>query len=257
MPLSLAKSNGQPSPASTIKGKSKAAAAAIIEEDIPQGKVSSESTSTVRTVKRKGSSDTIKMAVDQPQQPQPQPQPQVQLQPEPEQRQQQAPPVFAEGLHEISPRGSTLEIGIPCIISSKRKRFRAFARYIGEVEGELGPWVGVEVPVGESWVGDKLEGRQWNNGTWGGVRYFDIGAAGSEWDDGDNDRAVRRRKLDIMNGSALKGLKREGDQLNVDRAKRLRSASPAVSDTSNSESRGLFVRPQQVLYVVDAVGTDL
>jgi hypothetical protein len=55
----------------------------------------------------------------------------------------------------------------------------------------------------------------------------------------------------------VKGLKREGDQLNVDRAKRLRSASPATSDVSNSESRGLFVRPQQVLYVVDAFGTDL
>jgi dynactin complex subunit len=170
--------------------------------------------------------------------------------------QQAAPSVFVDGLLDIAPRGATLEIGIPCIISSKRKRFRAFARYIGEVEGELGPWVGVEVPVGESWVGDALEGRQWNDGSWGGVRYFDIGACGSEWDDGDNDRAVRRRKLDIMNGS-VKGLKREGDQLNVDRAKRLRSASPAISDVSNSESRGLFVRPQQVLYVVDAVGTDL
>jgi len=240
--LSSTRSNGQSSPASTIKGKNKAAAI-MEEEDIPPGKVSSESSSTVRTVvNKKGSSDTIKMAVNKPE-------------PAPQQE-QQAPPVFVHGLHDISPRGATLEIGIPCIISSKRKRFRAFARYIGEVEGEYGPWVGVEVPVGESWVGDKLEGRQWNDGTWGGVRYFDIGAAGSEWDDGDNDRAVRRRKLDIMNGS-VKGLKREGDQLNVDRAKRLRSASPATSDISNSESRGLFVRPQQVLYVVDAVGTDL
>lgn len=169
---------------------------------------------------------------------------------------QDGPPGMLDELQDMSPKGATLEIGIPCIISSKRKRFRAFARYIGEVEGELGSWVGVEVPVGESWVGDKLEGRQWNDGTWGGVRYFDIGPAGSEWDDGDNDRAVRRRKFDIMNGS-VKGLKREGDQLNVDRAKRLRSTSPAVSDISNSESRGLFVRPQQVLYVVDAVGVDL
>ena len=248
-----------------------------MEEDIPLGKISSESGSTVRTVKRKGSSDTIKMALDKPQPQTPQPQPQLQPQPqqpaqqrqqqqpvqEQQQQQQPAPAVFADSLHEIYPRGATLEIGIPCIISSKRKRFRAFARYIGEVEGELGPWVGVEVPVGESWVGDKLEGRQWHDGTWGGVRYFDIGAAGSEWDDGDNDRAVRRRKLDIMNGGlsssavGAKGVKREGDQLNVDRAKRLRSASPAVSDASNSESRGLFVRPQQVLYVVDAVGTDL
>jgi hypothetical protein len=59
-----------------------------------------------------------------------------------------------------------------------------------------------------------------------------------------------------MNGS-VNGLNREGDQLNVDRAKRLKSASPAISDASNSESRGLFVRPRQVLYVVNTVGTDL
>jgi hypothetical protein len=261
-PLSLAgKSNGQPSSpasaASTIKGKNKAEAAIMEEDDIPPGKVSSESGSTVRSVKRKESSDTIKMVVDKLEPTQYQQHQQRQHQPRHYQQQKQQPAaIFVDGLNDIPPRGATLEIGIPCIISSKRKRFRAFARYIGEVEGELGPWVGVEVPFGESWVGDKLEGRQWHDGTWGGVRYFDIGAASSEWDDGDNDRAVRRRKLDIMNGS-MKGLKREGDQLHVDRAKRIRSASPSTSDVSNSESRGLFVRPQQVLYVVDAVGTDL
>lgn len=150
------------------------------------------------------------------------------------------------------PRGATLEIGIPCIISSKRARFRAYARYIGEVEGESGPWVGVEVPVSEDWAQDKLEGRQWNDGTWGGIRYFDIGSS-SEWEYGE-DRGSRRRRVDwVSNHSSHSSLKREGDQLSIERAKRLRSASPAVSDVSNSESRGLFVRPQQVLYVVDAV----
>ncbi|THH05659.1 hypothetical protein EW145_g4629, partial [Phellinidium pouzarii] len=158
----------------------------------------------------------------------------------------------------LQPRGATLDIGIPCIISSKRKRFRAFARYIGEVEGERGPWVGVEVPVGHAWAGEQLEnqGRQWHDGSWGGVRYFEVGASTSEW--GDDDRAVRRRD-DWMNGSSMgqKGTKREGDQLSVERRKRFRSASPSVSDASNAEYRGLFVRPQQVLYVVDAVGSDL
>jgi hypothetical protein len=50
----------------------------------------------------------------------------------------------------------------------------------------------------------------------------------------------------------------EEDQLNVDWAKRLRSTLPgAILDTSNLELRGLFARPQQVLYyVVDMVGTD-
>lgn len=157
-------------------------------------------------------------------------------------------------------RGATLDIGIPCIVSSKRKRFKAFARYIGEVEGELGPWVGIEVPL-EAWVGDPSDGRQWNDGSWGGIRYFDIGSSGSEWEFGADDYQTRRRKMDWMNGSGrdIRGLKREGDHLTVgiDRTKRMRSSSPAASDLSMSESRGLFVRPQQVLYVVDAVGADL
>lgn len=169
------------------------------------------------------------------------------------------------------PDGVTLDIGIPCIISSKRKRFKAFARYIGEVAGEVGPWVGVEVPMplGDGWSGDRdraaWEGRQWNDGSWGGIRYFEIRSAGSEWDYGD-DRAARRRRLDVGSASSIGGgwirekgiLKREGDQLHLaDRSKRVRSASPSVSDASGAETRGLFVRPQQVLYVIDAVGQDL
>ncbi|KAJ3502195.1 hypothetical protein NLJ89_g8996 [Agrocybe chaxingu] len=61
-------------------------------------------------------------------------------------------------------------------------------------------------------------------------------------------------------GSDGKGmLKREGDQLSIasERMKRMRSVSPAVSEMSGTESRGLFVRPQQVLYVMDAVDSDL
>ncbi|KAF8992744.1 hypothetical protein BDQ17DRAFT_1432200 [Cyathus striatus] len=185
--------------------------------------------------------------------------------------------ISSEGI----PRGATLEIGIPCIISSKRKRFKAYARYIGEVEGELGPWVGVEVPM-DSWGDVEREGsygsvssslaggddRQWNDGTWGGIRYFEIGGGGSEWEYGHSSgtlgdgRASRRRRVDVGMGTGIgnKGmLKREGEQLNMgrERTKRIRSASPTVSDVSGTESRGLFVRPQQVLYVVDAVGVDL
>lgn len=162
----------------------------------------------------------------------------------------------------LQARGVTLNIGIPCMISSKRSRFKAFARYIGEVEGETGPWVGVEVPVGEGWSADKLDGRDWNDGSVGGVRYFEIGGS---TDDGE-ERAARRQRLDLLPDSAssissingyagsLNRRKREGDQLYVeqDRMKRIRSASPAISDISNMESRGLFVRPQQILLVLDA-----
>lgn len=125
----------------------------------------------------------------------------------------------------------------------------------------MGPWIGVEVPVGEGWGADKLEGRDWNDGSLGGVRYFEIGASAN--DDGE-ERAARRRRLDFMAdstsslGSAAAGSlnrrKREGDQLLVeqDRLKRIRSVSPAISDVSSMESRGLFVRPQQILLVIDA-----
>lgn len=163
------------------------------------------------------------------------------------------------------PRGATLEIGIPCIISSKRARFRAFARYIGEVEGELGPWVGVEVPINETEGARGVDERQWNDGTWGGIKYFDIGsAAAAEWGDYGDDRS-RRRRTDMSSswtttgGSSLKsGMKRDGDHFGSDyRSKRMRSVSPSVSESSGMETRGLFVRPQQVLYVVDAVGSDL
>ena len=77
----------------------------------------------------------------------------------------------------VQPKGATLDIGIPCLIFSKRKRFRAFARYIGEVEGETGPWVGVEVPVtGDGWDDQQQsDGRAWHDGCWGGVKYFDVG----------------------------------------------------------------------------------
>jgi hypothetical protein len=72
---------------------------------------------------------------------------------------------------------------------------------------------------------------------------------------------ARRRKAEwgAMSFKGSGGTKREGDQLQVsfDRMKRMRSASPVASDMSASESMGLFVRPQQVLYVVDAVGADL
>lgn len=40
-----------------------------------------------------------------------------------------------------------LEIGILCIISSKRKRFKAYAWSKSKVEGETGPWIVVEVPM--------------------------------------------------------------------------------------------------------------
>jgi hypothetical protein len=96
----------------------------------------------VATLKRKNSTDTIKIAKPfEPasklsqqslRQPLQQQQPATQVQP--------LPPVFnhlpsttqPRSIDEILanevPQGSTLDIGMPCIISSKRKRFKAYTR---------------------------------------------------------------------------------------------------------------------------------
>ncbi|KAF9652431.1 hypothetical protein BDM02DRAFT_3153836 [Thelephora ganbajun] len=239
-----------PSSSTTVKGKGKVTpktpAADVVRPLTPQ---------------RRGSTDTIRQSVNLPEDVEmgdsttatsTATNPPVQItEPEPE---RPSTPL---------PKGATLEIGIPCIISSKRARFRAFARYIGEIEGELGPWVGVEVPMNESWANGGTDDRQWHDGTWGGIKYFDLannnqGAAG-DWDYGDE--RLRRRRTDMSSSwtsmHSGKGVKRDADHFGFDsRTKRMRSASPAPSDSSSMETRGLFVRPQQVLYVVDAVGSD-
>lgn len=157
-------------------------------------------------------------------------------------------------------RGASLNVGIPCIVTSKRSRFRAFARYIGEVEGENGPWVGVEVPISENWGSDKLDGRQWNDGSWGGVQYFQLNQGSIEWEEAE-ERAARRRRLEQINAIIYqdsKGVKRSADLLSIERSKRMRSSSPVASETSAvSDVRGLFVRPQQILYVIGAVDADV
>ncbi|KAJ7185994.1 hypothetical protein C8R46DRAFT_937637 [Mycena filopes] len=250
---------------------------------------STASASTLR-VKRKGSGDTVSTVTTQyPPRAKPTPStsrtPATTTKPRPAATggapKRPAPAPGPGTLKDLvgTPRGATLEIGIPCIIASKRKRFKAFARYIGEVEGEAGPWVGVEVPAAAadgmgynlsgSTTGKDKSARQWHDGSWGGIRYFEIGGAGSDWEYGDEgrDRAARRRRLEGSGTSGgygygtQKGVKREGESMlggGGRGAKRIRSASPAVSDADGAgESRGLFVRPSAVLYVVDAVGADL
>ncbi|KAF8908755.1 hypothetical protein CPB85DRAFT_1308603 [Mucidula mucida] len=176
------------------------------------------STNSTATLKRKGSADTITTPANS-----------------------KSPSSSSDGLPTPpETRGAMLEIGIPCIISSRRKRFKAYARYIGEVAGEAGPWVGVEYQ------------GQWNDGTWGGIRYFDIHGAAEAWDDfgggGGRSWIIKGTKRSAGEGLAGGGRKRM----------RVRSASPSGSESEvGMESRGLFVRPQQVLYVVDAIDGDL
>jgi hypothetical protein len=59
--------------------------------------------------------------------------------------------------------------------------------------------VGSVAAAGDNKVHGGGDDRQWNDGTWGGIRYFEIGGmGGSEWDYGgsggmNEDRASRRR----------------------------------------------------------------
>ena len=239
-----------PPPSTTVKGKGKvtpkASAADVVRPLSPQ------------PPQRKGSTDTIRQSVHPPED--------VEMGDSTTTNPTVPVQIAEPGPERPStplPKGATLEIGIPCIISSKRARFRAFARYIGEIEGESGPWVGVEVPMNDSWPNGGMDDRQWHDGTWGGIKYFDLGnnsqGAASDWDYGDE--RLRKRRTDMSSSWASmhsgRGVKRDADHFGFDsRTKRMRSASPAPSDSSSLETRGLFVRPQQVLYVIDAVGSD-
>ncbi|KAF9038308.1 hypothetical protein BDZ89DRAFT_1090557 [Hymenopellis radicata] len=176
------------------------------------------STNSTATLKRKGSADTITTPANT-----------------------KYPSSTSKPLDDSLPtppetRGAMLEIGIPV---------RAVYR---EVAGEAGPWVGVEVPG--TYTG--VDTGEWNDGTWGGIRYFDIHPAAEAWDDfgggGGRSWIMKGTKRSAGDGLAGGGRKRM----------RVRSASPSGSESEvGMESRGLFVRPQQVLYVVDAIDGDL
>ncbi|KAH8804177.1 hypothetical protein DL96DRAFT_1537120 [Flagelloscypha sp. PMI_526] len=287
---------GQTSSSITIKPKPRAS----------NGPSTTTNTPTTSTLKRKGSSDTItsRKTGREPVRPPPMPSASAsprkvtpgsraaaaakkRLEKEKENKASSSSlrpaPSTATKDQGPQPPGATLEIGIPCIITSRRKRFKAYARYIGEVEGESGSWVGVEVPMDESWGEDELAGdskildaggpmsvdgkepegplgpgaggRQWNDGTWGGIKYFDITASAEDLSMSRNRRG--RDWSEGTTGSFVAGKKRPlGDSMlgigSGRLSKRMRSTSPSVVSDSGMESRGLFVRPSQVLYVVDA-----
>ncbi|KAF9269715.1 hypothetical protein L218DRAFT_953341 [Marasmius fiardii PR-910] len=205
--------------------------------------------------------------------------------------------------------GATLDIGIPCIVQvtlppppssstmngskmAGRKKFKALAKYIGQVEGEDGNWVGVEVPntsltlsassaaspnsntdvemsdSGISIPPSRIKGSKnpgWHDGTYQGIRYFTLSAPTSassnkkeQWGDADETPAggyylSSHKKF----ASAGVGTVRKRAEMEIGGTvgrnnKRLKTQNPSVA----AEKRGLFVRPQQVLYVVDAIDGD-
>ncbi|KAG7095338.1 hypothetical protein E1B28_006100 [Marasmius oreades] len=205
--------------------------------------------------------------------------------------------------------GATLDIGIPCIVQatlppppssstlngsklSGRKKFKALAKYIGQVEGEDGSWVGVEVPSASSTFSASTvpspnlntdvemsdsgisippslmkspKNSGWHDGTYQGIRYFTLSAPAAsssnkkeQWGDADETPAggyylsSHKKFASAGVGTVRKRVETEVGGTVGRNNKRLKIQSSGGA----AEKRGLFVRPQQVLYVVDAIDGD-
>ena len=172
------------------------------------------------------------------------------------------------------PPGTVLLIGIPCVVATtttgadglpQAVKFRAVVKYLGETYFGPGQWVGVEVAEKE-----EMASKAWNDGTVAGVRYFELGQESKEsklrlfrnlsaTPSGSgplpNDRS-HSSSSSYLNSSA-----NGPNPLNEDVGS-LNSLRPSfVSKSSSSRShfsaacdderptRGLFVRPQEVIFV--------
>lgn len=130
--------------------------------------------------------------------------------------------------------GVTLNIGIPCIVLSGRRRFRANIKYLGLMPPSQGTWIGVEVDDL-----DRLGVETLPSGAVDGIRYFHFTPTTTPED------KARARKVALMDGS--KGL-----GLGLGLSSRSASPYPAQDWTPPDQPRALFVRPSQVLFVLGA-----
>jgi hypothetical protein len=157
--------------------------------------------------------------------------------------------------------GSSLSVGIPCIVALSQGRvhkFKAMARYIGRLDSAkmTGEWVGVEVE--ERFLGktglQETEGRFICDGTFEGRRYFRLEQHGS---------SLRRAShANFGQTASIRGRLRGGSTAPHDiygrRGMRSASASPVpwqrVDDENSSPGKtvALFVRPNEIVFVLEA-----
>jgi hypothetical protein len=171
-------------------------------------------------------------------------------------------PAEDDGVPDVSPAyGSSLTVGIPCIVAlmiGKVCKFKAMTRYIGKLEsdGKDGEWVGVEVEAktleknGVQATKERLIG----DGVIDGKRYFRIEAH----------KTPARRSSHSNFGSITsgRGRSRGGSLAPNEVLGRLggRSASaspvpwaePRDQDAAPGKTVALFVRPQEVVFVLGA-----
>ncbi|UZJ52185.1 hypothetical protein CBS101457_001505 [Exobasidium rhododendri] len=159
--------------------------------------------------------------------------------------------------------GTQLSNGIPCVIAPKNTlgkavRFRAVVKYIGPVLGQdVSPYVGVEVSLPLP-AGVDEGGYDFHDGIYKGVKYYDCGLPlrtnkpRHELSHKPEREARRLRIEQMMQGrpwteAADHG--HEGARASAKRRKDLFGAS-TLDQASSSSSRGLFIRPNEVLWVV-------
>lgn len=154
--------------------------------------------------------------------------------------------------------GTQLVLGIPCVIAPRNKagkvtRFRAVVKYIGPLTNAgAEALVGVEVPLPLP-TGLDEGGYEFHDGRYGGVRYFDVGqtnqfAEGSLELSHKPEREARRLRLaQMMQGRQTTETASAAVGPSTKRRKDLTGAGLSLPVTA---SRGLFILPSEVLWVV-------
>lgn len=171
-------------------------------------------------------------------------------------------PPLDDGIPIIEARyGSSLSVGIPCIVALSQGRvhkFKAMARYIGRLYSNklVGEWVGVEVEERflEKTGLQEMPDRFTSDGTYDGRRYFKLEQQAS---------SLRRAShANFGQAASLRGRLRGASTAPQDiygrRGMRSASASPVpwqrVDDDPGSSGKtvALFVRPNEIVFVLEA-----
>ncbi|KAI8456911.1 hypothetical protein BY996DRAFT_4579021 [Phakopsora pachyrhizi] len=167
------------------------------------------------------------------------------------------------GTQPLKPPGTTLLIGIPCVVATTNKledgmvqpiKFRAVVKYLGEAFFGPGQWVGVEVAEKED-----MPKKDWNDGTVDGVRYFELGQESKESKlrlfrnlsaTPSGERSPSSNSNHLNGGGSGSNHSEEGGSVNSLRPSFFSSSHRSFnSEHEEKATRGLFVRPQEVIFV--------
>ncbi|GAA5919850.1 hypothetical protein JCM6882_008340 [Rhodosporidiobolus microsporus] len=144
--------------------------------------------------------------------------------------------------------GTTLLSGIPCIVTvrgSRSMRIKAMVRYIGQLVGETGQWVGVEAL--ESAIPTDARELAWNDGSKNGVVYFKLASPSSS--------TAPKKQAPPPSSSQTPAAGGSGSSSGTSSSLRPASRTGRRSTTNepaggSGPRQGLFVRPDQILYVM-------